>query len=187
MEVALIGLWLICGIAAGAVANSKGRNGGIWFFLGILLGPIALLMVGFMPSVLEASAAAVAGETVVVSGKLTKVTTHRVVGPDFAVALVDLKPVTVDRRDDGSYAIDIVTLSGKFITRLASKNQTHMNAYAEAINRGASPGQTTNLQANQPQVAPSHESLAEAKKLLDAGLITQREYDTKKAEILARL
>lgn len=41
--------WIICGIAACAVAVSKNRSGIGWFFLGILLGPIALLMVGFMP------------------------------------------------------------------------------------------------------------------------------------------
>lgn len=41
--------WVICGIAAAAVASSKGRSGFGWFVLGIFLGPFALLMVGFMP------------------------------------------------------------------------------------------------------------------------------------------
>jgi hypothetical protein len=42
-------LWIVCGIAAAAVASSKNRSGAGWFFLGMLLGPFALLMVGFMP------------------------------------------------------------------------------------------------------------------------------------------
>jgi hypothetical protein len=39
--------WLICGIAAAYVATTKNKNGLIWFFLGLFLGPLALLMVGF--------------------------------------------------------------------------------------------------------------------------------------------
>lgn len=47
-------IWVACGIAAAVVASSKNRSGTAWFFLGILLGPLALLMVGFMPSPQEA-------------------------------------------------------------------------------------------------------------------------------------
>jgi hypothetical protein len=42
-------LWLLCGIVAAAVAASKGRNGVGWFFLGLLIGPFALV-VAVLPS-----------------------------------------------------------------------------------------------------------------------------------------
>lgn len=50
MELLAVG-WLICGFAAAVVGWSKGRNGCLWFVGGVLLGPIGLLMVGFMPKV----------------------------------------------------------------------------------------------------------------------------------------
>ncbi|WCB45054.1 hypothetical protein [Nitratidesulfovibrio vulgaris] len=43
--------WILCGFAASVVASSKGRSGCLWFIGGTLLGPIGLLMVGFMPKV----------------------------------------------------------------------------------------------------------------------------------------
>jgi hypothetical protein len=46
--------WIICGIAASYVAGQKGKSTGLWFFLGILLGPIGLLMVGFSNAVPKA-------------------------------------------------------------------------------------------------------------------------------------
>jgi hypothetical protein len=42
--------WIVCGIAAAVVGSSKGRSGFGWFLIGIFLGPLALLMVGFMPA-----------------------------------------------------------------------------------------------------------------------------------------
>ena len=36
--------WLLCGIAAAFIAAKKGGGGCLWFVLGILLGPIALVM-----------------------------------------------------------------------------------------------------------------------------------------------
>ena len=41
-------LWLICGFGAAAIAASKNRSGAGGFFWGVLLGPIGLLIVGFM-------------------------------------------------------------------------------------------------------------------------------------------
>lgn len=35
-------IWLICGIAAGMIANGRGANGCLWFGLGILIGPFGL-------------------------------------------------------------------------------------------------------------------------------------------------
>jgi len=48
MEFAL-GIWLLFGLAAGAVASSKGRSGCGWFILGVLLGPFGLI-VALLPS-----------------------------------------------------------------------------------------------------------------------------------------
>ncbi|MCK4304246.1 MAG: hypothetical protein KAY24_08395 [Candidatus Eisenbacteria sp.] len=48
MEVALV-LWLLFGIAAAAIASSKGRSGCAWFAMGVLLGPFGLL-VALLPS-----------------------------------------------------------------------------------------------------------------------------------------
>lgn len=36
-------IWIICGIAASAVASGKGRSGVGWILIGLLLGPLALL------------------------------------------------------------------------------------------------------------------------------------------------
>lgn len=43
--IALISTIVICAIGAAYVASEKGRSGAAWFFLGILMGPVALLMV----------------------------------------------------------------------------------------------------------------------------------------------
>jgi len=42
--------WVLCGIAASYVAGQKNKSAGNWFILGLLLGPFALLMVGFAPA-----------------------------------------------------------------------------------------------------------------------------------------
>ena len=51
MEIAAVVLWLACGVFSSMIANSKRRNGVLWFVLGVLFGPLALLAVGFMPVV----------------------------------------------------------------------------------------------------------------------------------------
>lgn len=40
----LVGVWLLFGIAALVVANSRGLKGPSWFLLGLLLGPLGLLL-----------------------------------------------------------------------------------------------------------------------------------------------
>jgi len=47
--------WFLFGIASAAVAVSKNRGFFSWLFLGFLLGPIALVMVGFMPRLADPS------------------------------------------------------------------------------------------------------------------------------------
>jgi hypothetical protein len=49
----LILFWLLCGFASSVVAGAKNRSAFGWFFGGLLLGPIGLLMVGFMPVLKE--------------------------------------------------------------------------------------------------------------------------------------
>ena len=41
-------LWIVCGIGAAAIASSKDRSVFGWLIGGFLLGPIGLLIVGFM-------------------------------------------------------------------------------------------------------------------------------------------
>jgi hypothetical protein len=55
----LVFVWIVCVIATAVVAANKGRNALGWLGLGILLGPIALLVVAMMgpnKPVLEAEA-----------------------------------------------------------------------------------------------------------------------------------
>lgn len=42
--------WVVCGIATAVLASSKGLDAGYGFFIGFLLGPIGLMMIGFMPA-----------------------------------------------------------------------------------------------------------------------------------------
>ena len=41
-------LWVVCGIGASMIARSKGRSGCGWAIAGFLIGPLAILIVGFM-------------------------------------------------------------------------------------------------------------------------------------------
>ena len=43
-------IWLIFGIICAVVASGKGKSGCLWFFLGVLLGPIGLIIILVMPS-----------------------------------------------------------------------------------------------------------------------------------------
>lgn len=44
MGAGMIVVWIACGIAAGAVASNKGRSVGGWTFIGVLLGPVGVLL-----------------------------------------------------------------------------------------------------------------------------------------------
>ena len=48
MEYAII--WLVCGFVCASVASHKGRDGCGWFCLGVLFGPLALLMSFVLPA-----------------------------------------------------------------------------------------------------------------------------------------
>jgi predicted RNA-binding Zn-ribbon protein involved in translation (DUF1610 family) len=47
---AFIFAWICCGIGASVIANAKNRSWFDWLFLGMLLGPLAIFIVGFMPT-----------------------------------------------------------------------------------------------------------------------------------------
>ena len=40
----IIFLWLFCGLVAGAIAERKGRSGGNFFLVGVLLGPLGIIV-----------------------------------------------------------------------------------------------------------------------------------------------
>ncbi len=44
----VIGFWVLCGIGASLIADSKNLGSCGWFFLGVIFGPFAILIVGFM-------------------------------------------------------------------------------------------------------------------------------------------
>ena len=44
MEIVLVLLWVVCGIAAGMIASGRNASGCLWFGLGVLLGPIGLAL-----------------------------------------------------------------------------------------------------------------------------------------------
>ncbi len=53
MEIVFI--WLLLGFASAILANAKGRSGCAWFLMGVLLGPLGFLMIGFMPKIEDIS------------------------------------------------------------------------------------------------------------------------------------
>ena len=44
-------MWIVFGCAAYSVAGTKGRRPFVWFGIGMLIGPFAVLAVGMMPRV----------------------------------------------------------------------------------------------------------------------------------------
>ena len=40
----IIFLWFFCGFVAGAIAERKGRSGGNFFLVGVLLGPLGIVV-----------------------------------------------------------------------------------------------------------------------------------------------
>jgi MFS family permease len=44
-----VSVWVLVAVAAGWLADQKGRSPAIWFLIGLLSGPFAVLLVGFAP------------------------------------------------------------------------------------------------------------------------------------------
>jgi hypothetical protein len=47
----LLIFWALCGIAAAMIASTKNRSAGGWFFGGLLMGPIGVLIVTCLSSI----------------------------------------------------------------------------------------------------------------------------------------
>ncbi len=43
-------VWILFACAAYSVAKSKGKNKFFWFFIGLLIGPIAALILALLPA-----------------------------------------------------------------------------------------------------------------------------------------
>jgi len=212
MEIALF-IWLICGIGAAAIANSKGRSGCWWFVIGVLIGPLALLIVGFMtpatvqaapppvatlPATTTPSRPALRGTElgILYSDSTIRISKERITyqGKEYTIKL--LKPVSVRQASQGHYVIDVYSIMDRRVLEIGSPSPGYLELIANTINRvigidvplSAPPVSSTAPQLASP--APTDDRLkllAELKQMLDASLITQAEYDTKKAEILGRM
>ena len=67
MEIAAIIIWLLCGIMAASIASNKGDSGCFGFILGILLGPIGVII-----ALLSSPKQAKLDESALKSGKMKK-------------------------------------------------------------------------------------------------------------------
>lgn len=50
MDYLLLILWLFCGFAAAGIASGKGSDGCGWFFIGLLFGPLGLILAAVIPA-----------------------------------------------------------------------------------------------------------------------------------------
>lgn len=189
----VVGFWLLCGIGAAMIAQSKGRSGFGWFIAGVLFGPLALLTVGFMAPGRPATEVSPAAEMVLYSEGKVRVTNQRLLIENRSFAIKNLQTVTVVNTRANRWEIALKNLSGETIYTLDSDNQERIQRIAKAINEGimapvgiTSIGSTTNAQSS-TSIKSNTEILAELKKMLDAGLITEDEFNKKKAEILSKM
>jgi hypothetical protein len=194
----LIIFWIICGVAAGAIAGAKGRSAIVWFVLGIALGPLMVLAVGFMPSVSKQNSSTIpisssANEKVLFSEQNVRITTQRAIFGAKDYPLISLQPVKVTARiissQKKSYSIHLSNLNGIVIGSYYSDNADYAERVKEAINKGIAQlnsKQSADLLPNSQSVNSST-LLEELKSMLDKGLITQQEYQAKKQDILSRM
>lgn len=47
----IIAIWLVCAVVTAIIASSKGRSGGGWFFIGLILGIFGIILIACMPSI----------------------------------------------------------------------------------------------------------------------------------------
>jgi hypothetical protein len=181
-------VWLICGIGAAMVASSKGRDSCGWFFIGFLIGPFALLIVGFMAPASKNSTDLAPDEEVLYSQGDTRVTNRRLFCKSNVYAVKDLRPVEVEKLSSLKYRIHVSNLAGDVTNTISTGNPDWAAKMCTAINQAI---ELSSLpEPPKPELPNSHvavDALTEMKRLLDSGLVTQEEYDRKKAEILSRL
>jgi hypothetical protein len=214
MEIAFLMFWLICGIGAAAIASSKGRSGCWWFVIGVLIGPLALLIVGFMasatPPQLTTSAprptppVAIPPATttpsrpalyaddrnILYSDSTLRISKERIYFQNQEYTIRSLKPVSVRQVRPGDYVIDLYNLMDSRVAEINSSSPSYLKAVADAINGAISSLAPTVIPSTPNVPAPTDDRLkllTELKQMLDASLITQAEYDTKKTEILGRM
>lgn len=60
---ALIGFWLVCGVVMAIIAGSKGRNAFGWFFVGLLLSILGIILIACLPATPETQRARVVSLT----------------------------------------------------------------------------------------------------------------------------
>lgn len=194
MGIFVIGFWVICSIGAAMIAQSKGRSAGGWFMAGLILGPIALLIVGFMGAGDHAVALAPGSETVIYSEGKVRVTNQRLLVENSAFAIKSLQEVAVTKSGSNNWEIKLRNLSGKTIYTLDSDNQDRIQKIAKAINDGimtpagaASVASSTDDIGSGASTKSSAEVLVELKSMLDTGLITREDFDNKKEDVLSRM
>jgi hypothetical protein len=197
MELVIV-FWLVCGAGAAMIASSKGRSGGAWLLAGLLFGPIAILIVGFMAPVTPppdstAPVTTPSSETVLYSEGKVRVTNQRLLVEERSFDIKKLQKVQVVDAGPNQWQINVKNLSGETVLTIEWHERDRMQRVADAINNGIlapvgviAPAPPTDVRPNEP-TRGSSETLAELRKMLDAGLITQEEYDNKKGDILANM
>jgi len=95
MEIFVLIVWFFCGLGAAMIAQSKGRSGLGWFIAGVLFGPLALLVIGFMaPAPGTPVTEFWPNETVLYSEGKVRVTNQRLLVGDRSFDIKNLQAVT---------------------------------------------------------------------------------------------
>ena len=181
--------WLICGVGASMIAKSKGYNGCNWLVGGFLLGPIGILIIGFMAPASTRASLPTGPETVLLSEGKVRVTDKRILIGDESYETKKLKTVEITPEGQNRWAINITNLSEEVIHSITSNDHEKLNRIAKAINLSIMTPTETNNVASNIQSTPNGvpEKLENIKQLFESGLITKEDYDQKKAEILSKI
>src|SRR5208337_706787 len=116
-------MWLGCGVGALMIAESKGRSGPGWFMAGLLLGPLALLIVGFMAGGAPATEPNPGSETVLYSDGKIRVTNQGVLIEDDTFGIKTLQPVVVTSNWPNGWELKLHNWTGKRIFTITSDNE----------------------------------------------------------------
>ena len=182
MEIITILFWVICGLVSGVIAENKGRNAGVGFLLGVLLGPIGLLIVALMPPPAVTFAST---ENVIYSAGDLHITNQRLLVDNLKAEIKELKPVEVRKIKADRWQIDLFYKSGKRFYYLISDNEERVKKIARSINEGIQAPYI--YEADALLITSNAEKLMDLKTMLDTGLITLDEFSKKKAEILSKM
>lgn len=185
----LIVLWIASGIGAMMIASSKGHSGLRWLVAGLLIGPLALLIIGFMDR--ARGTEAIADEMMVVSVGKVKVTTHRLIVENRVFPINQLERVAVVGGLLDKFVIHLMNHTGTELHSIVSDDGHRLKKIADGINTAidgpSTPTTPVAEAAPAPKVVSVGDVLVELKQLLDSGLISAEEYERKRTEILGRL